>query len=100
MAFQAPEAASGPPLAVLSPTETLLLEHIGSLEAELSTFRPPRPPDGWQRVGEVAARLGLRPVTVYRAAREGRIANTKIGGALWVEPVEVRPARKAYKRRD
>jgi excisionase family DNA binding protein len=103
MTSQAPEAASGPPLAVLSPTETLLLEVISNLEIELAEARPyvpKRPPPGWQRVQTVAERLGLRPVTIYRMCREGRIASAKIGPCLWIAPIEVRPPRKAYKRRD
>jgi hypothetical protein len=100
MTLPMPEGLPVAPLAVLSPTEALLLGVIGHLEAELATFRLPRPPGGWLRVQSVAARLGLRPVTIYRMANGGRIASTKIGPCLWVEPIMVRPPRKRYKRAD
>jgi hypothetical protein len=69
MTHQSPEAAHRPPLAVLSPTETLLLEVISNLEIELAEARlslPKKPPPGWQRVGTVADRLALRNFTIYR----------------------------------
>ena len=103
MTSQSPEAASGTSVAILTATEELLLEHIACLESELAEARPylpQKPPSGWERAGVVAARIGLRNVTIYRMANEGRIASTKIGPQLWVEPIMVRPPRKAYKRRD
>ena len=98
MASQAPEAASGARLAVLTDTETLLLAHIASLESELAAYRPAPPPPGWLRVKTVADKLGLSDQSVYKMAKLGQIASTKIGPCLWIEPIEVRPARKKYKR--
>jgi excisionase family DNA binding protein len=98
-----PEGARGAPLTGLSAIEAILLEHIASLESELAEARPyvPKlPPPGWLRVAEVADKLGLTAVAVYKMARLGRIASTKIGGRLWIEQIEVRPPRKRYKRAD
>jgi hypothetical protein len=94
-----PEATSGPPLAILTDTETLLLAHIASLESELSLYRPKKPPPGWLPVKVVADKLRLTDMAVYRAASEGRITSTKIGRRVWIAPIEGRPARKKYKRR-
>jgi hypothetical protein len=98
MTYQPLVAPPAPSLALEAANEALG-RLVVELASELAVYRPPRPPEGWERVGAVAERLGLRPVTIYRAAREGRIASAKIGPCLWVEPVEVRPARKAYNRR-
>ena len=103
MTAQAPEGASGPPLAILTDIEELLLAHIGHLEAELAEARPylpKRPPSGWLRVQVVADKLGLTNVAVYKMARQGKIPNTKIGPCLWIAPIETRPPRKRYKRAD
>lgn len=94
-----PEAASGARGARVDDDRNVLLAHIGRLEAELAAYRPPRPPPGWLRVKTVAGKLRLTPVAIYRAAREGKIASTKIGCGLWIAPIETRPARKKYKRR-
>jgi hypothetical protein len=93
------EGRTEPSLASLTAFETLLLEHIGRLESELAAYRPPRPPPGWLPVKAVADKLRLTDVAVYRAASEGRITATRIGGRVWVAPIEVRPPRKKYKRR-
>ena len=121
MTSQAPEAASGPPLARESamgnahyqvrvanrptaPTLTdsdpiALLARVAELEAELAVYRPPKPPPGWLPVKVVADKLRLSDVAVYRAASEGRITSTKIGRRVWIAPIETRPPRKRYKSR-
>jgi hypothetical protein len=93
-----PEAASGPPLAVLTDTEALLAR-VRELESELSLYRPKKPPPGWLPVKVAADKLCLTTMAVYRAASEGRITSTKIGRRVWIAPIEGRPARKKYKRR-
>ena len=95
---QLPEVVSG---ASQCDRETLLA-HIAQLEAELAEARPylpQKPPPGWLRVGPIADKLGVTNVAVYKMAQQGRIASTKIGSCLWVEPIETRPARKKYKSR-
>jgi hypothetical protein len=99
MTSHAPEAVPGPSLAGLSPIETLLLEHISSLESELAAYRPAPPPPGWLRVKTVADKLGLSDQSVYKMAKLGRIVSDKIGPCLWIAPIEVRPPRKKYKSR-
>jgi RecA-family ATPase len=100
------EAARGAPVARESTMgnahsdPAALLARIALLEAELALLLPRKAPEGWLSVRAVAVRLGLTSVAVYRAAREGRIASTKVSWRLWIAPVETRPASKRYKRRD